>query len=205
MGPGVARRQGEREGGGALGHKWSSENSENGSTCQATSRVAFWTKEDAMNARLNYGKAAPGVYEAMDTLTAYIDRAGLDPTILHLVQLRASQLNECDGCLDMHAEALSALGETEERLDSLESWRDATCYTDRERAALAWAEAVTLVAGTRVSTRVFDELCRHFSEKEICDLTLAIAAINAWNRLSITDRLAPGGYQPAKRAEVSVG
>jgi AhpD family alkylhydroperoxidase len=147
-----------------------------------------------MMARLNYGKAAPGVYEAMDTLAAYIDRAGLDPTILHLVQLRASQINGCDGCLDMHAEALRALGESDDRLDSLESWRDAACYTDRERAALAWAEAVTLVAGARVPTGVFDELSLHFSEKEICDLTLAIAAINAWNRLSITDRLVPGEY-----------
>ena len=157
-----------------------------------------------MNARLNYGKAAPGVYEAMDTLAHYIERAGIDPTILHLVQLRASQINECDGCFDMHTEALRALGETDERLDSVESWRGATCYTDRERAALAWAEAVTLVAGARVPMRVFDELCLHFSEKEICDLTFAIAAINAWNRLSITDRLVPHGYQPEKRAEMSV-
>ena len=158
-----------------------------------------------MNARLNYGKAAPGVYDAMDTLARYIENAGLDPAILHLVQLRASQINECDGCLDMHTEALRALGETDERLDSIESWRDATCYTDRERAALAWAEAVTLCAGARVPMRVFDELCLHFSEKEICDLTFAIAAINAWNRLSITDRLVPGGYQPAKWAELRVG
>jgi AhpD family alkylhydroperoxidase len=158
-----------------------------------------------MNARLNYGKAAPGVYEAMDTLSGYIENAGLDPTILHLVQLRASQINECDGCLDMHLEALRALGETDERLGSVDSWRDAACYTDRERAALAWAELVTLVAGARVPTRVFDELCLHFSEKEICDLTFAIAAINAWNRLSITDRLLPGGYRPAKRGELSVG
>lgn len=149
-----------------------------------------------MNARLNYGKAAPGVYEAMDTLTHYIERAGLDPTILHLVQLRSSQINDCDGCIDMHAEALRALGETDERLDSLAGWRDATCYTDRERAALAWAEAVTLVAGARAPVRIFDEMCLHFSEKEICDLTLAIAAINAWNRLSITDRLVTGEYEP---------
>lgn len=149
-----------------------------------------------MNARLNYGKAAPGVYEAMDTLAHYIERAGIDLTILHLVQLRSSQINECDGCIDMHTEALRALGETDERLESLESWRDATGYTDRERAALAWAEAVTVVAGARVPMRIFDEMCLHFSEKEMCDLTFAIAAINAWNRLSITDRLVTGQYEP---------
>lgn len=155
-----------------------------------------------MNARLNYGKAAPGVYEAMETLAGYIEKAELDPAILHLVQLRASQINDCDGCLDMHTEALRALGEADERLDSVETWRDAACYTDRERAALAWAEAVTLVAGARVPTRVFDELCLHFSEKEICDLTFAIAAINAWNRLSITDRLVPGEYEATGWLEI---
>lgn len=155
-----------------------------------------------MNARLNYGKAAPGVYEAMDTLARYIEQAGLDPTILHLVQLRSSQINSCAGCIDMHVEALRALGESTERLESLESWRDASCYTDRERAALAWAEGVTLVASGRVSMRVFEELCRYFSEKEICDLTLAIAGINAWNRLSITDRLVTGEYEPTNQLRI---
>jgi alkylhydroperoxidase family enzyme len=102
----------------------------------------------------------------------------------------------------MHTEALRALGESDERLHSLESWRDASCYADRERAALAWAEAVTLVAGARVPMRVFDEMSRHFSEKEMCDLTLAIAAINAWNRLSITDRLVTGEYESTTWLEI---
>jgi AhpD family alkylhydroperoxidase len=158
-----------------------------------------------MNARLNYGKAAPGVYEAMDTLAAYVDRAGLDPVILHLAQMRASEINGCDGCLDMHTEALRTLGESDERLSSVTRWRDATCFTDRVRAALAWAEAVTMVAHARVPVRVFNELCLYFSEKELCDLTFAIAAINAWNRLSITNRLT-GNYEPLRRAEgLSVG
>lgn len=153
-----------------------------------------------MRARLNYAKVAPGVYEAMDSLDQYLAGCGVERRLLFLVQLRASQLNGCAYCLDMHWKDLRAAGETEQRLYSLDAWRECPYYTERERAALAWTEAVTLIAGSRVPDAVYDEVRPHFSEKELSDLTLAIATINAWNRLSIAARLVPGGYQPAAAA-----
>src|SRR5919106_58281 len=103
------------------------------------------TEEDAMNARLNYGKVAPGVYDAMDALDSYLGNSALDEYILHLVRLRASQINGCAYCIDMHWKDLRALGEGEQRLYSLDSWRECPYYTERERAALAWVEAVTFI------------------------------------------------------------
>ena len=153
-----------------------------------------------MKPRINYAKAAPGVYEAMDALDQYLARCGLEPALLYLVQLRASQINGCAYCLDMHWKDLRAAGENEQRLYSLPAWRETPYYTDRERAALAWAEAVTLVADGRVPQREYEDVRPYFSEKELSDLTLAIASINAWNRLSIAARLTPGTYQPAGAA-----
>ena len=153
-----------------------------------------------MKPRINYAKAAPGVYEAMDALDQYLARCGLEPALLYLVQLRASQINGCAYCLDMHWKDLRAAGENEQRLYSLPAWRETPYYTDRERAALAWAEAVTLVADGRVPQREYEDVRPHFSEKELSDLTLAIASINTWNRLSIAARLTPGTYQPAGAA-----
>ena len=153
-----------------------------------------------MKPRINYAKAAPGVYEAMDALDQYLARCGLEPALLYLVQLRASQINGCAYCLDMHWKDLRAAGENEQRLCSLPAWRETPYYTDRERAALAWAEVVTLVADGRVPQRDYEDVRPYFSEKELSDLTLAIAAINAWNRLSIAARLTPGTYQPAGAA-----
>jgi AhpD family alkylhydroperoxidase len=153
-----------------------------------------------MKPRLNYAKAAPGVYDAMDSLDQYLGKSGLERRLMYLVQLRASQLNGCAYCLDMHWKDLRALDETEQRLYSLDAWRECPYYTDRERAALAWAEAVTLIAGTHVPDAIYEDVRRHFSEKELSDLTLAVAAINAWNRLSIAARLVPGNYQPAMAA-----
>jgi AhpD family alkylhydroperoxidase len=151
-----------------------------------------------MKARLNYAKAAPGLYEAMDSLEKYLHAGALEKPLLWLVQLRASQINGCAYCLDMHWKDLRSIGETEQRLCSLPAWRECPYYTDRERAALEWTEAVTLVADTHVPDAVYEAVRPHFSDKELCDLTLALAAINAWNRLSIAARLVPGGYQPAK-------
>ncbi len=148
--------------------------------------------------RLNYAKVAPGVYDAMDALDQYLEHAGLEASLLHLVRLRASQLNGCAYCLDMHWKDLRALGETEQRLYSLNAWRECPSYTDRERAALAWTEAVTLVAGDRVPDAVYEAVRPHFDPKTLADLTLAVATINAWNRLSIAARLTPGNYQPAQ-------
>jgi AhpD family alkylhydroperoxidase len=150
-----------------------------------------------MKTRLNYGKVAPGVYEAMDPLDQYLQACGLERTLIFLVQLRASQVNGCAYCLDMHWKDLRAAGEDEQRLYSLDAWRECPYYSERERAALAWTEAVTLVADGHVPDAVYDEVRVHFGEKELADLTLAVAAINAWNRLSIAARLRPGTYQPA--------
>jgi AhpD family alkylhydroperoxidase len=149
-----------------------------------------------MNARVNYGKAAPGVYAAMDALDRYIGSCGLERSLVLLAQLRASQINGCAYCLDMHWKDLRAIGDTEQRLCSLDAWRECPYYTGRERAGLAWTEAVTRIGDGHVADAVYDDVRTHFSEKELADLTLVVAAINAWNRLSIAARLVPGGYQP---------
>jgi AhpD family alkylhydroperoxidase len=153
-----------------------------------------------MKPRLNYAKAAPGVYDAMDALDQYLGTCGLDRSLMYLVQLRASQINGCAYCVDMHWKDLRALGEAEQRLYSLSVWRECPYYSDRERAALAWAEAVTLIDHDRVPDAVYEQARSQLSEKELSDLTLAVATINAWNRLSIAARLVPGSYQPASAA-----
>lgn len=150
-----------------------------------------------MTVRLDYARSAPGVYDAMDALDRYLGDCGLEEALLHLVRLRASQLNGCAYCLDMHWKDLRALGDSERRLYSLDAWRECPYYTDRERAALEWTEAVTLIASGHVPDATYDRVGPHFSERELSDLTLAVAAINAWNRLSIAARLVPGAYQPA--------
>jgi AhpD family alkylhydroperoxidase len=155
-----------------------------------------------MKARLNYAKAAPGVYDAMDSLDQYLGQCGLERPLILLIQLRASQINGCAYCLDMHWKDLRAVGEGEQRLYSLDAWRECPYYTDRERAALAWTEAVTLIHEGQAPDALFEQVRPHFSEKELSDLTLAVAAINAWNRLSIAARLVPGNYQPAQVAAV---
>jgi AhpD family alkylhydroperoxidase len=151
-----------------------------------------------MKTRLNYGLVAPGVYEAMHGLDQYTASCGIDRRLLHLIQFRASQLNGCAYCLDMHSKDLRAAGETEQRLYSLDAWRECPYYSERERAALAWTESVTLVADSHIPDSAFEEARAQFSEKELADLTLAIAAINAWNRLSIAARLRPGTYEVPK-------
>lgn len=150
-----------------------------------------------MKVRLNYAKAAPGIYEAMDALDRYLQGCGLEESLLQFVRLRASQINGCAYCLDMHWKDLRALGEEEQRLYSLDAWRECPYYTDRERAVLAWTEAVTLIADGHAPDVVYEEVRPHLNERELSDLTLAIAAINAWNRLSIAARIVPGGYRPA--------
>ena len=151
-----------------------------------------------MTVRFNYGKAAPGVYDAMDALDQYLRVCGLERHLVFLVQLRVSQINGCAYCLDMHWKDLRAGGEPEQRLYSLEAWRECPYYSDRERAALAWAEAVTHVTDGHVPDALHEDVRAQFNEKELADLTLAVATINAWNRLSIAARLTPGTYQPAQ-------
>jgi AhpD family alkylhydroperoxidase len=152
-----------------------------------------------MKPRLNYAKVAPGVYDAMDALDQYLAGCGLEESLLQLARLRASQVNGCAYCIDMHWKDLRALGETEQRLCSLDAWRECPYYTERERAVLAWTEAVTFVASGHVPEALHEEVRRVLAERELADVTLAVATINAWNRLSIAARLEPGSYQPAVR------
>ncbi len=153
-----------------------------------------------MKARFNYAKAAPGVYDAMDALDQYLGKCGMEEALLHLVRLRASQINGCAYCIDMHWKDLRALGETEQRLYGLDAWRESPYYSERERAALTWTDAVTRVAADQVPDAVYEQVQPHFSEKQLADLTLTVATINAWNRLSIAARLVPGLYKPARPA-----
>lgn len=151
-----------------------------------------------MEARFNYAKAAPGVFKAMLGLVQYLHECGLEESLLTLMDLRASQINGCAYCLDMHWKDLRAGGETEQRLYSLDAWRESPFYTDRERAALEWTEALTLITNGRVPDEVYEQVRQHFNDKELSDLTLAVVTINGWNRLNISARTVPGGYQPAK-------
>jgi AhpD family alkylhydroperoxidase len=152
-----------------------------------------------MTQRLNYAKASPDGFKAMRQLQAHVDDCGLEHPLLELVKMRASQLNGCAYCLDMHSKDARAAGETEQRLYLLDAWREAPFYSDRERAALAWTEALTRISKTKdIPDALYDEVRRQFNEKELTDLTLAIIAINGWNRLAIPFRSEPGHYQPGR-------
>jgi AhpD family alkylhydroperoxidase len=150
-----------------------------------------------MEPRIAYQKAAPEVYQAMLSLHATVTRSGLERRLIDLVFLRASQINGCAFCLDMHSKDLRAEGETEQRLYVLDAWREAPFYTDRERAALAWTEAVTRVDDGHVPDEAYRTAREQFTEAELAHLTLAIVAINGWNRLNIAFRTVPGVYRPA--------
>jgi AhpD family alkylhydroperoxidase len=156
-------------------------------------------KENFMKARIDQTKVAPEAFQAMSALEAYVRRSGLEPSLLELVRMRASQINGCAYCLDMHSKDARAAGETEQRLYELNAWREAPFYSERERAALDWTEAVTLVSQEHVHDRVYEAARQQFSEKELVDITMAVVAINAWNRLAISFRTVPGTYQPASR------
>lgn len=149
-----------------------------------------------MKARITGSKVAPGAYKALLDLERYVHQSGLEENLLHLIKLRSSQINGCAYCLDMHWKDLRAIGETEQRLYSLDAWEECPYYTDRERAALAWTDAITKISETRAPDELYERVRKHFSEKEIVDLTVAIAAINSWNRLNIAIRTEPGTYQP---------
>jgi AhpD family alkylhydroperoxidase len=138
-----------------------------------------------------------GVFQAMLALETYVRKSsGLDPSLLELVRMRSSQINGCAYCLDMHSKDARAAGETEQRLYCLPAWRETPFYSERERAALAWTEAVTQVSDDHVPDAVFELARKEFSEEELAELTLAIVAINGWNRLCIAFRAPPGIYQP---------
>lgn len=154
-----------------------------------------------MPQRLNYAKASPDGFKAMRQLQAHVDGCGLEHPLLELVKMRASQMNGCAYCLDMHSKDARAAGETEQRLYLLNAWRESPFYSDRERAALAWTEALTCISANDVSDELYAEVREHFSDKELVDLSLAIVAINGWNRLAIPFRSEPGHYQPGDHAK----
>jgi AhpD family alkylhydroperoxidase len=149
-----------------------------------------------MKARINYVHADPKAVQLLLAVEAHIGTSSLEPKLLHLVKMRASQINGCAFCLDMHSKDARADGETEQRLYSLDAWEEAPYYNERERAALEWTEAVTLLGNGHVPDSTYERVRPHFSETEIAALTLAIAMINSWNRLNVALRTEAGGYRP---------
>jgi len=148
-----------------------------------------------MQARFDAAKAAPGALRAMYGLGKYTDDCGIEESLQDLVKIRASQINGCAYCIDMHTKDARARGETEQRIYELSAWRETPFYTDRERAALAWTEAVTLVSQTHVPDEVYEEVRGHFTEEELVNLTMVIVTINGYNRLAVSFRQVPGTYQ----------
>ncbi len=155
-----------------------------------------------MEKRFDIPTAAPGVHKALMASEEYLHHCSIEIPLLHLIKLRCSQLNGCAFCIDMHWKDLRALGESEQRLYSLDAWRECTWYSQRERAALAWAEAVTLVADGHVPDAVYEEASQQFNPTELSDLTFVVATINSWNRLSIASRTPAGTYRPSKQASI---
>ncbi len=148
--------------------------------------------------RISLATAAPGAYQAMLAMTKYVAASGLELSLLELVKVRASQMNRCAWCLDMHWKDARAAGETEQRLYGLDAWHEAPYYTPRERAALAWTETLTFVAEKGAPPELFDAVKAQFTDAEIVNLTMAIVNINAWNRLMIGFGVEAGGYTPQR-------
>ncbi|MGA7235971.1 MAG: carboxymuconolactone decarboxylase family protein [Bryobacteraceae bacterium] len=150
-----------------------------------------------MEPRIDYAKAASsGAFQAMYGLERHTRSCGLEQSLLELVKMRASQINGCAYCLDMHSKDARAAGETEQRLYALNAWRETPFFTERERAALEWTEALTLISTGHVPDELFARVSQHFTVEELMDLSLAVVAINGWNRLTIAFRMVPGTYQP---------
>jgi len=153
-----------------------------------------------MQARIDVQKVAPAAYPAASAIESYVRKSShLEPSLLDLVRMRASQINGCAYCIDMHSKDARANGESEQRLYALAAWRETPFFTDRERAALAWTEAITLISESHAADALYQETRERFTEQELVDLTLAIASINTWNRLAIGFRAVPGQYQPQTR------
>jgi AhpD family alkylhydroperoxidase len=153
-----------------------------------------------MQARLEAQKVSPAGYQAMLGLEMFVRKQSkLEPALIELIKLRASQINGCAYCIDMHSKDARAEGETEQRIYALSAWEEAPFFTDRERAALALTEAITLVSEGHVPDAVYEKARESFSEEELVNLTLAIITINGWNRLAITFRMVPGEYQAGRK------
>lgn len=146
--------------------------------------------------RIAYSNIAPDGVEVLRRLEVYLKNSGLEPELVELVKLRASQMNGCAYCIDMHTKDARTHGESEQRLYGVNAWRETPFYSERERAALTWAESVTNIGADHVPDEVYDRVKEQFTEKELVDLTLAVIAINSWNRLAISFRTPPGSYQP---------
>ena len=153
-----------------------------------------------MPERLNYAKAFPEGIHALRMLEKTVRDSGLEPSLIELVKTRASQLNGCAYCIDMHTKDARAAGETEQRLYALSAWRETPFFTPRERAALAWTEAITNIQQGHASDEVYEEARREFDEPSLMRLTMAITQINTWNRIAIAFRAEPGAYQPRAHA-----
>jgi AhpD family alkylhydroperoxidase len=149
-----------------------------------------------MQARIEFSKVNADAAKPMYGLEAYLKNCGLEASLIDLIKTRASQINGCAFCIDMHTREARTRGESEQRLYLLNAWREAPFYTERERAALEWTEAVTLITEGHVPDVIYERVRRHFTEQELVNLTLAVVTINAWNRLLISFRSVPGSYQP---------
>ena len=152
-----------------------------------------------MEPRIAYNKYSPNALHAMFALEKHLKSSTIEEKLLHLIKLRASQINGCAYCIDMHSKDARAGGDSEMRLYALNAWRETPFFTPRERAALAWTESLTLISKNHAPDEIYDATLKEFSEQELVDLTYAIATINAWNRLAIAMRAVPGEYQPAER------
>ena len=152
-----------------------------------------------MEPRIDFTKVNPDAAKAIYTLEAYVKSSAIEPSLIDLIKVRASQLNGCAFCIDMHTREARAKGEGEQRLYLLDAWRESPLYTDRERAALEWAESLILISIDHVPDEVFNRVRQQFSEAELVDLSMAVVAINGWNRLSIGFRAVPGSYQVVGR------
>jgi AhpD family alkylhydroperoxidase len=151
-----------------------------------------------MEPRIDYQKADPKAMKGMMEIEKYIHNSELDETIYELVKMRASQINGCAFCLDMHSKDARAAGETEQRLYGLDAWRETPYYSDKERAALEWTEAVTMISENHVPDELYNSVREYFDEQELVALTMAVVAINGWNRLAIPFRTVPGEYEPGQ-------
>lgn len=158
-----------------------------------------------MKTRLDPTKISPAALKPMMDMEAYLAKSSLERQLIHLIKMRSSQINGCAYCIDMHSKDARAAGESEQRLYALNAWRDTHYFSTRERAALAWTEALTLVADTHVPDDVYQVAREEFTESELADLTLAVVAINGWNRIAVGFRFEAGDYQPVNRARTVTG
>ena len=152
-----------------------------------------------MKPRLEYHQAASGAFQAMLGMEKYVRACGLEHSLLELIKTRASQINGCAYCIDMHTKDARVAGESEQRLYGLSAWRETPFYSGRERAALEWTEALTLISQNDVPDELYDRVRKHFNDEELVNVTMAIITINGWNRLAIPFRSVPGSYQPPAR------